>query len=351
MKRKVLKIFCFSAIFIAINSLLSFVLTPVSGASEVMWEDYYKMENLDTLYIGSSVCLCSFNPYILDEELGTNSYNMGTPAQPIDLTYLTLKSVFKEHDIKKVYFGFGYFALTTEDSKQAKAAFLQARNRYVPFGKRIQSYVSYIFDKKNIGNSSSINFLFPWVYNRVSLQREELFANVIGKVKGKGVTDARQPGAEKRTYLGRGFGYYEDVVNYDTMYDINSSIYYYGDFKEDSLEVLSKICEICEENEVELIVINTPRPRFDVLFYGEEYYTKYEQIKSFLTERGAKYYDFNLVKPEIFERNKDYYYNFEHLNKKGSDAFCKSLAKFEKLRMQSIDMEEYFYNWEEFLER
>ena len=106
---------------------------------------------------------------------------------------------------------------------------------------------------------------------------------------------------------------------------------------------------MCEENGVELIVINTPRPTFDVLSYGEEYYTKYVQLKTFLNECGAEYYDFNLIKPEIYESQPDYYYNFEQLNKKGVDVFCRSLANFERIRWQGTDMEDYFYDWDEYL--
>lgn len=350
MKQMVQKGIVFGAILIVLNNILSFVLIPIGGASEVMWNDYYKVEELDTLYVGSSVCLRSFNPYILDEELGTNSFNMGTPAQPIDLTYLALQTAIERHDIKRVYFGFGYFTLTMTSSPQAEAAFLQARNQHVPLGERMKANVGYAFDKKNIGSSRAINFMIPWVYNHVELHGGAIVNNVLGKLNGRTAADEMMVNDELRNYVGRGFGYYKGVMNYETADTMNSKMFYYGEFIADALGMLNRICRLCEANDIELIVVNTPRPVFDTVSYGEEYYNRYEMLKAFLNERGAEYYDFNLVKPEIYESRPEYYFNFEHLNQEGAEAFSRSLAKFEMLRHQQDSMEEYFFDWEEYLE-
>ena len=348
MKQIIIKGAVFLFLFIGINSLLSFALIPIGGASEVMWNDYYKMKDLDTLYIGSSVCLRSFNPYILDEKLGTNSYNMGTPSQPIDLTYLALETALKQHDIKRVYFGFGYFTLTMTNSQQSEAAFLQARNQHVSLGERMKANTEYMFHKNNIGTSTSANFIFPWIYNHVQLYAGDIKENIIGKLTGRTASEEKMVNDEMRNYVGRGFGYYKGILDYDSVGNLTSVAYYYGEFLADALGMLNRICKLCEENGAELIVINTPRPAFDILSYGEEYYTRYEQVKQFLNERGAEYYDFNFIKPEIFVSRPEYYFNFEHLNKEGADAFSSCFADFEAARLQGMDVEDYFYNWEEY---
>lgn len=349
MKQMIIKGVAFLLILVGLNNLASFALIPIGGASEVMWNDYYEMEDLDTLYIGSSVCLRSFNPYILDKKLGTNSYNMGTPSQPIDLTYLALETALKQHDIERVYFGFGYFTLTMPNSQQSETAFLQARNQYVSLGERMKASAEYMFHRNNIGSSASVNFIFPWVYNHVQLQVGDIKANIVGKLTGRSASDEKMVNDEMRNYVGRGFGYYKGVLDYDTVGNLTSAAYYYGEFLTDTLNMLDKICELCEENGVDLIVVNTPRPAFDVLAYGEEYYTLYEQVKQFLNERGAKYYDFNFVKPEVFASRPEYYFNFEHLNEEGADAFSESFADFEMARQQGVDVEAYFYDWKEYM--
>ena len=348
MKKITIKFVVFLIILMGLNGLMSFALIPIGGASEVMWNDYYQMENLDTLYIGSSVCLRSFNPYIMDENLGTNSYNMGTPSQPIDLTCLALETALKEHDIKRVYFGFGYFSLTMTNSQQSEAAFLQARNQHVSTIERMKANLEYMFDRDSIGSSSSVNFILPWVYNHVQLGVGDIIANVSGKLSGKTAADGAMVNDEMRNYVGRGFGYYKGLINYDMVGNLTSKAYYDGEFLEKNLQSLDAICRLCEENGVELIIVNTPRPVFDVLAYGEDYYERYLQVKEFVNERGAEYYDFNFIKPEIFESKPEYYFNFEHLNEEGADAFSASFADFERMRSKGADVDELFYDWEEY---
>ncbi|MBQ8279957.1 MAG: SGNH/GDSL hydrolase family protein [Roseburia sp.] len=350
MKKKIIKGVAFVAILFVINSILSFALIPANGASEVMWNDYYEMEDLDTIYIGSSVCLRSFNPYILDEMLGTNSFNMGTPSQPIDLTYLALQTALNEHDIERVYFGFGYFNLTMPNSQQSEAAFLQARNQHVGVLERVKENLSYMLKKENIGESVSVNFMFPWVYNHVQLQVGSIMQNVQAKLAGSSSENLAMVNDEMRNYVGRGFGYYKGVLDYNNIGNDNSRTHYYGEFRPDLLEKLDAICALCEEKGVELVVINTPRPTFDVISYGEEYYDTYLWLEEYLTERGAVYYDFNFAKPEVFADKPEYYFNFEHLNQEGADAFSKAFAGFEKLRREQKAGKELFYDWTEYVE-
>lgn len=350
MKKKVVKGMVFIVILLLINSIMTFALVPANGASEVMWNDYYQMEELDTIYIGSSVCLRSFNPFILDEQLGTNSFNMGTPSQPIDLTYLALKTAVEEHDIKRVYFGFGYFNLTMPNSQQSEAAFLQARNQRLSMGERSAANLSYMLSKEKIGESVSVNFIFPWVYNHVQLQVGAILQNIQAKLAGSSIDDLAMVNDEMRNYVGRGFGYYKGVIDYNNIGNDNSVTHYYGEFRSELLQELDAICELCRENKIELIVVNTPRPTFDVLAYGEEYYDVYLWLKAYIEERGASYYDFNLARPEIYESQPEYYFNFEHLNKEGADVFSRDFARFEEMRRKNSDMKLYFFNWDEYLE-
>jgi len=349
MKEKIVKGVAFLAILFVINSIVSFALIPANGASEVMWKDYYEMEDLDVVYIGSSVCLRSFNPFILDEMLGTNSFNMGTPSQPIDLTYLALETALKDHNIERVYFGFGYFNLTMPNSQQSEAAFLQARNQHVSVMERMKANLSYMFDKANIGKNVSINFVFPWVYNHVPLQLGSIKQNIQTKLNGTANEELSMVNDEMRNYVGRGFGYYKGVLDYNNIGNDNSRTHYYGSFREDLLEKLDAICLLCEENEIELIVINTPRPAFDIVAYGEEYYETYLWLKSYLADKGALYYDFNFIKPEIYDSRPEYYFNFEHLNKEGAEAFSRAFGKFEQLRRGNEKVEDAFFDWSEYI--
>lgn len=79
---KGIKVILFVILFILMNLLLSYFLVKANGPSEVMWKDFRKTEKIDTVYLGSSFSQMTFNPYIIDENTGWNSFNMGTPGQP-----------------------------------------------------------------------------------------------------------------------------------------------------------------------------------------------------------------------------------------------------------------------------
>ena len=343
--KKFVKCILFFVVFCGLNSVMSFLFVPAEGASRKMWEHYQKMESLDMVYVGSSVCQSTFNPVIIDEIMGTNSYNMGTPSQPIDLSYVAAETAIKEHQIKRVVLGFGYFALTTLNSQQAEAAFIQAKNQQGTFAEAVFLCADYIY--QNMGKSISINFFFPWVNNHVKLNLGLIVENVNKKTIDCASADNSNSVNE---YESRGMLPYTDVINYNEIGNNNSWDWYQPEFSVDAVGKMRELCELCQKEGVELIVVNTPRPTFDIATYEGDYYAQYLWLKKFFDGYGVAYYDFNFAKPEIFVSQPAYYYNFEHLNVIGADAFSKSFAKFLLEKEQGRVVEDLFYNWEEYLD-
>ena len=97
---KGIKVILFVILFILMNLLLSYFLVKANGPSEVMWKDFRTTEKIDTVYLGSSFSQMTFNPYIIDENTGWNSFNMGTPGQPLDQTKEALTAAIQEKHIK-----------------------------------------------------------------------------------------------------------------------------------------------------------------------------------------------------------------------------------------------------------
>ena len=67
--------------------------------------------------------------------------------------------------------------------------------------------------------------------------------------------------------------------------------------------------------------------------YGDIYYQNENSIRTVLEENGAEYYD------------------FEHLNVDGADAFSKGFAQFLVLRAEGADLSKLFVSREEFEKR
>jgi len=342
------KVLAFAGLVLLLNIAFSFALEPASGSSDTMWSDYRKEKDLNVVYTGSSFCLRSFNPYVIDEILGTNSYNMGTPAQAINQTYVAIKTAIEEHDLDTVVLAINYSSLESDWPVGAKVTFMEAKGKNGTALDWLKNTVSFMLDEENRGESTSINFLFPWIYNHVSMDKQSILANIRAKMTGNVVQEVN-PNDPESVYVGKGFAHYLGVVNYNAIGNTNSRTLYTNEFAVSAFEVIEDIIALCQENDVELIAINAPRPVFDIISYGEDYFAKYDRLKRLFGENGAEYYDFNLIKPEIMEMKDEYFVDVEHLNKEGADEFSKCFAKFLQVREVEGDMEHYFFSKDEYL--
>ena len=156
-----------------------------------------------------------------------------------------------------------------------------------------------------------------------------------------------------RHYVGKGYGYLSGYLNFDDTGDDTTYSYYSETFSEDSLNELREIACLCQENDVELIVLATPHPAYDVLSYGtngDEYFEKMLLLQELFSEYGAEYYDFNLAKDELFTTSDRYFFDHEHMNKEGSEAFSTSLANFLLMKEAGEDVSSLFYTPEEYLD-
>lgn len=347
--KPITKVLVFIALIMAMNEVCNFAFEPLEGASDVMWSDYMKEESLDMIYTGSSFSLRAFNPYVIDEILGTDSFNMGTPSQAINQTYVAIKTAIEEHDIDTVVLAINFSSLESDWPVAAKVAFYRAKAQNESFIDRVKDTLWFMLDEDNRGECTSINFLFPWIYNHVGLDRYNIMKNIKAKVTGVAESNISENDPES-VYVGKGFGYYVGQVDYNSVGNDNSFTSYTNVFSTEAFEVIRDIISVCKENEVELIAVNVPRPVFDVLSYGEEYAVKHDRLSQEFTENGVEYYDFNFVKPEIMEIKENYFVDMEHLNEEGANQFSAAFAKFLQIRDSGEDMNQYFYEPEEYLD-
>jgi len=335
---------------IVINELIKFCFEPYGTASQVMWSDYHKEKELDQIFVGSSLCYVGINPYIIDDMMGTKSYNMGTPAQRLAQSEVAIKTAIEDHHIKRVVMALGYFSLTGERSTAASVAFLRAKDKSGSPIDKVKTYLDYATDDDVIGSSASINYFFPWIYNSVSWGK--LSSNIKAKIEGKQAIEQEMVNNVFRHYVGKGYGYLTGNLNFDDSGNKTSTKYYSNTFSDESLQELRDIALLCAENDVELVVVGTPKPAYDILSYGnngDDYFEKMVLIKELLKECDAKYYDFNLAKEDLFTNNDKYYFDHEHLNKEGSEAFTRSLANLLLKLDAGENVDDYFKSPEEYL--
>lgn len=347
---KWLKIVGFLAVLFAMNMLLSFLIEPESGASGRMWAGFYEEEEIDTVFVGSSVCQQTFIPYIFDENMGIKSYNMGTPSQAIPQTLHAIEIAMEEHEIKTVVFGMGFSTLKYSTISEAEMTFESARIRKKGGVEGFFEGVAYMYSEDVRNTEDSINFLFPWLYNYENFSRENIVKNVNAKIQR--MKENLSTGKSDET-AGLKKGYRNDdssVFNYDNKWVTNSHYIYGEDFETEVLREFEQMLSFCQDNNLELIIINTPHPTFDVVSCYDYYEENQNLIQAYCDKYDVDYYDFSLSKPEIFEIESTYFCDYEHLNKQGAQIFCQKLSEFLNRRAAGENMEQYFYSIDEFFE-
>lgn len=204
--------------------------------------------------------------------------------------------------------------------------------------------MEYVFAKEVQGTEKSVNYWFPWTYNVEEYSWDIISKNVKTKIR-------LMKGEDKISLSAKGYRPYEGVVDYGTADQKNSNLTYQQELKENLLDKFEKLLIVCKENHADVIVINTPHPKFDILACRDSYEKNTEIISELCRMHKVEYYDFSIAKPEIFAEQDQYYYDFEHLNYEGSQVFSNALADFMIRRKQGEMVENLFWSVEEYFEK
>lgn len=344
----VIKSFRFVVLLCILNVLLSFALEPVSGASETMWEEYYQEKEINTVFVGSSVCSATFDPNQFNEKLGVKSFNMGTPSQAIAQSLDALEVAFEEHEIDLVVLGMGFFGLQESPVDKAELTFRKALAREKGGIDGLVESVKYLLADGIREKEKSINYFFPWVYNQVSLSWDDILQNISAKINPEEIVFDENTDERGNWRLEKGYRPYTGLVDSERIWYENSYYYYSEKFNSDMVEQFEQLMHLCNDKGAKLMVVNVPHPTFDVISCFD-YYEKCEnQVREICGKHQVEYYNFSLVKPELFTNLDEYFYNFEHFNYQGSQAFTDMFCEFLERRASGEDLDKYFYSVEEY---
>lgn len=330
------KVLIFFMLFVILNICISFILIPYYSDSDKMWRDFQKESNPKIIFIGSSLAKRTFNPYIIENEIGLSCFNMGTPLQCLDDSYIALQVAIFQKMPQKIILSLDYSGLKDEKVKRARISFWKGLSNIVSFWEKILMDLKFIFSKENVKEADSINYLYPWIYNHVWIEPSSIKENIKNKLKNE----------KKFYYIGKGFEKIDKNLDFNKVNgDFSSEI----EINQNALEKIEKMAELCKKNNIDFLFINTPNTVYDVIYHGNKYFDIMNTINKFFKEKKIDYYDFNLIKPDIFITKEEYYYNYEHFNYKGAKEFSKAFANFIKLREKEKNLSKYFYTQEEYL--
>ncbi|EHJ02121.1 lipolytic protein G-D-S-L family [Clostridium sp. DL-VIII] len=343
------RVIIFIILLFMINYTLIFVFVPKGGnARMTMREMYSQKENIDVAFIGASLSERDVYPYIMDKKLGVKTFDYAFPSQMFVGTYYSLKELFDYQKPKLIILTAEQLNFTIKEEKTL------AYTSTAPYMKSFINQIEYYFMSSAL-DGAYLDRLFPWRgYHVNSVQalmknfHEKLDKSYINYPEPGQVEDFEK---NKTGYIGNGAiklnpNDPNGTINYNNL-KVSRTNRNISEIQGKNVEYLKKISELCKENNCELILLNPPAPVYQVLRVNN-YFDFNNEIAKIAKDLNIEYYDYSLIKSELFKLNENYFCDGEHLNSTGAKAFSESFADFLKLRQNGEDMGKYFYTPEEY---
>lgn len=305
----------------AADRILSYlVVDDVGDEVRYAMHELYEQNDIETLFLGSSHVFFGYDPRILDEIMGENTYLAATPAQKADGSYYLLKEVLKNNPVRKVYLD--VFC------KMYKVVPAQRTSEHMMYIYCITDYMKNGWNRTEFllnasGSDYYIESFLPSArYGNYLLDRRRL-EGIVKRKRTSGYTNYEDapsdfykgamvspgtPGAPKMIVDADGLEVPEEVI----------SSY--------SLKYLDKIVALCKEEGIELVLVSAPFTNLYVQAI-ENYDTFYHYMRNYAEANEIEYYDFNLCRTEILKMEYDDFMDCHHLSGKGAEKYTRTFAE------------------------
>ena len=290
------------------------------------WEEFYSLpeNSVDMVFLGSSHSYCTFDPLIIDEGLGTSSYQLGMPLQHLDSTYYTLKEVLNYQHPKDVVLEV-YWDMLDDDFEITQAGYLFQVLKNKPLE---EEYIRDVFplSEKIKYNINIFRYQADYFAYRNTKLKERLENNYGVFTPAK----ARQEGIEK--YRSRGYTY----CNYNMLPDEFDKTNQFKNFdgkewaaSSAQVKYLNNIIKLCDEKDIRLTFVTAPVANVS-LDYIKNYDVIHNYVQKIADDNGIKYLDYNILNQDKTLFSIENFRDDAHLNHTGVEVADKYFIEWYK---------------------
>ena len=309
---KVVRVSLIVLLLLGVFWFLNILVSPKYMESLVegsMISEYYDTpKNHEVLFIGDCEVYANFSPMVLYEEEGISSYIRGSSQQLIWQSYGILKETLKYEKPKVVIFNVNAMRYSTPVSE----AYNRLTIDKMKWSKeKIDMIFSSMTEEENFWS-----YVFPILryHSRIFELTEEDFTYLF----------------QRRQNTFNGFLINQNVKGVESLPTKRPLTE--TKFADITYEYLDKIRELCEENNIELVLIKAPS-------LYPYWYTEYdEQIEEYASKYGLDYYNFleNILEIGL-DYSVDTYDGGLHLNLSGATKLSKYFAPILKEKYSLTD--------------
>ena len=351
--QRLLAMLCVLVLVVGINAALTYVLEPYGSVSDAVWYQYHEAteagERFDTLVIGSSVAQYSLQPEPLDETLGCNAFCLSSPGQSPWVSLKALELALKDQPVKRVILGTSYATLAEPAWPQPDMACVQAMMRCYSLPEKIAAYGELLLNPDYVGGINSLAFLAPYTLDHVDYSPSAIMANLRNRAECATPVEACTRITGNIQPLGKGFA--NLVGNYDLQTISEgtavANVLAGRSVSEARWQPIAKICQICEERDIELIVVSMPHVLSEGVSLSDRYAREMAVVQDYVEAHGATFLDFSMAKPELYDPEMSDFIDLAHLNIEGTARFTPILAQTIARIEAGEDVRTDFYSYDE----
>lgn len=332
---------CFLLGLVLLISACDYLFAQSGYIRYILHEVNSKDSNYDTIILGASHCRSAIDPQKIDDQLGTNTLNLGIPSETIkDSSYLLQESC-RNNDVKRVILdvdyqywvnpqGEGYFSEPFIYNQMSWTS--PVKWKYL-WDNKSKLDIRSAFTKRNVylcspsGVKNNIEFKNSEGYKNYdiySLNVPDANGPYVGKGFFSRVTSGGQPGGKAYidSWIGKENAGISDLV----------------------LEQFLKIKEYCDNNNIELICVTSPITPSAMKVLGMD--VVHDKFVSLFKEYGVEYYDFNMARMKTLSRQDKDFGDLEgHAGGSFGQKYSCVLASLLKDREDNtLDTNKYFYS-------
>lgn len=263
-------------------------------------EFYREKTDQDILFFGSSTVYNAISPVWLYENYGYTSYVRANASQTLWQSYYLLKDALYDHQPKLVMVDMSFMKYGEEFVEEAS-------NRKAIDGMRLSKSKYDCIRASMWEGEQPITYLFP-VFRFHSRWKELTKEDFLYAIKAPDVTY-------------NGFIMQFDIPDEQVIYDKEPQESY--DFPAKAWEYLGRICELCREEKIPLVLMKTPT-------YVNNWYDEYDDaLMQYAEKQGIEYVNFDWYKEEMHNHLRtDYVDSGSHLNLVGAEKFTLFLGDY-----------------------
>ncbi len=336
-------------LLVPLDVILCLVFEPYGSQSELVWTDYRKTKEVDTIFVGSSMTAGGLDPQAFNAETGAHAFNMSCPGQPLHESLMAIRTVARDHDLKRVVMLIGYDTMMTEPMFAHSVSYVQAKCVNEPLAQAVADMAGLYSYDYYFKRAYSIAGFFPWAYAHMDLSLSNVKENIYNRLHcdvheaSKRFTQKNDPHWE---YHDLGFGAYNNTVSAKTVHtDISSAKS--TAFSDENTKALKLLCDYCQEQGIDLYVLGAPYMPHAIAEFGDDYASGMLAVQQIVRDAGGQYFDLNMLSRGILDPRISYFCDATHLNYTGATAVSKAVAHLIKRVEAGEDVGGDFYDYSE----